>query len=111
MSQPVVVGIGYFCVGLLSAPMTVPAQSLRMRRIPPVMHGRAFAALRHLMQGTAPVGSAVAAPLLLHGGMGRIAAVMVTPAGLPRLWLPRYSGHEETLPAGTPGFDKRTGAG
>ncbi|MFE7836234.1 MFS transporter [Streptomyces sp. NPDC057474] len=110
-SQPVVVGIGYFCVGLLSAPMTVWAQSLRMRRIPPEMHGRAFAALRTLMQGTSPVGSAIAAPLLLHGGIGWTAAVMVALAGLPGLWLLRYSGQEETPPAGTPATEERTEVG
>ncbi|MEU6576363.1 MFS transporter [Streptomyces sp. NPDC046805] len=93
--QPVLVGAGYFCVGLLSAPMTVWAQSLRMRRIPPEMHGRAFAALRTLMQGTSPVGSAIAAPVLVHGGLGWTAAVMVALAGLPGLWLLRYSGQEE----------------
>ncbi|MEV0483394.1 MFS transporter [Streptomyces sp. NPDC050508] len=111
VSQPVVVGIGYFCVGVLSAPMTVWAQSLRMRRIPPEMHGRAFAALRTLMQGTSPVGSAIAAPLLLHGGIGWTAAVMVALAGLPGLWLLRYSDQEETPPAGTPAPEERTEVG
>ncbi|MFD7710127.1 MFS transporter [Streptomyces sp. NPDC059786] len=98
VSQPLVVGVGFFCVGLLSAPMTVWAQTLRMRRIPPEMHGRAFAALRTLMQGTAPLGSAVAAPLLLHGGVGWTAAVMVTLAGLPGLGLLRYSDEEKSRP-------------
>jgi MFS family permease len=94
--QPVLVGAGYFLVGLLSAPMTVWAQSLRMRRIPREMHGRAFAGLRTLMQGTPPVGSAIAAPVLVHGGLGWTVAVMVALAGLPGLWLLRYSGQEET---------------
>jgi hypothetical protein len=75
------------------------------------MHGRAFAALRTLMQGTSPVGSAIAAPLLLHGGIGWTAAVMVALAGLPGLWLLRYSDQEETPPAGTPAPEERTEVG
>lgn len=89
------VGAGFFLVGLLSAPMTVWAQSLRMRRIPQEMHGRAFATLRTMMQGTPPVGSAIAAPLLLHGGLGWTAAAMVVLAGLPGLWLLRYPTQDE----------------
>ncbi|WP_394437598.1 hypothetical protein [Streptomyces sp. SGAir0957] len=69
-----------------------------MRRIPPEMHGRAFAALRTLMQGTAPLGSAVAAPLLLHGGVGWTTAVMVALAGLPGLGLLRYPDKEKSRP-------------
>ncbi|GGS26327.1 hypothetical protein GCM10010252_76640 [Streptomyces aureoverticillatus] len=66
---------------------TVWAQSLRRRRIPPDLHGRSFAALRPLMQGTSPLGAAVAAPLLVHGGLGVSVLVMTTLAGLPGLYL------------------------
>lgn len=55
-------GAGFLIVGLLSAPMRVWAQSLRMRRIPAALHGRTFAVLRTLMQGTLPLGSVLAAP-------------------------------------------------
>ncbi|MGY0059862.1 MFS transporter [Streptomyces sp. LZ34] len=82
-----VVGAGYFAVGVLSAPMTVWAQSLRMRRIPPALHGRAFTALRTLMQGTPPLGAALAAPLLARGELATAAVIMATVAGLPGLWL------------------------
>jgi predicted MFS family arabinose efflux permease len=83
----VVVGSGFFAVGLLSAPMTVWAQSLRMRRIPPELHGRSFAALRTLMQGTSPLGAVIAAPLLVHGGLGVSVLMMTVLAGLPGLYL------------------------
>lgn len=86
--RTVVIGAGFFLVGLLSAPMTVWAQSLRMRRIPPQLYGRAFAWLRTLMQGTAPIGSVVAALLLSRGGGVAAAAVTMTlVAGLPGLYL------------------------
>ncbi|MCC3771528.1 MFS transporter, partial [Streptomyces sp. UNOC14_S4] len=82
-----VVGAGFFAVGLLSAPMTVLAQSLRMRRIPPGLHGRAFAWLRTLMQGTAPLGSVAAALFLDHGGLVAATLTMTLVAGLPGLYV------------------------
>lgn len=81
------VGAGFFLVGLLSAPLTVWAQSLRMRRIPPELHGRAFALLRTLMQGTLPLGAALATPMLVHGNLALAATVMALTAGLPGLAL------------------------
>ncbi|GAA4706694.1 MFS transporter [Phytohabitans rumicis] len=81
------VGAGFFAIGLLSAPMTVWAQSLRMRRIPPELHGRAFATLRTLMQATPPIGSALATPLLVGGRLTAAAVVMTLVAGLPALYL------------------------
>ncbi|KAK1180655.1 MFS transporter [Streptomyces sp. NBS 14/10] len=82
-----VVGAGYFAVGALSAPMTVWAQSMRMRRIPPALHGRAFTALRTIMQATPPLGSVLAAPLLARGELTAAAVIMAGVAGLPGLWL------------------------
>lgn len=78
---------GFFAVGALSAPMTVWAQSLRMRRIPPELHGRGFAALRTLMQATPPVGSALVTPLLVGGHLAAAAITMTAIAGLPALYL------------------------
>jgi MFS family permease len=85
--SPVAVGAGFFAIGLLSAPLTVWAQSLRMRLIPAELHGRAFALLRTLMQGTLPLGAALVAPLLAAGALGWAVAVMVLVAGLPGLGL------------------------
>lgn len=78
---------GFFAIGALSAPMTVWAQSLRMRRIPPELHGRAFAALRTLMQATPPVGSALVTPLLVGGHLAAAAVMMTVVAGLPAVYL------------------------
>lgn len=83
----VVIGAGFLLVGLLSAPMTVWAQSLRMRRIPAELHGRVFALLRTLMQGTLPLGSLVVTPFVVNGSIGLAAIVMTLIAGLPGLIL------------------------
>lgn len=79
----IVLGAGFLIVGLLSAPMTVWAQSLRMRRVPAHLHGRTFALLRTLMQGTLPLGAVLAAPFISTGGIGAAAIVMALMAGLP----------------------------
>jgi MFS family permease len=83
----VVVGLGFFGIGLLSAPMTVWAQSLRMRRVPAELHGRAFSALRTLMQGTPPVGTLLVTPFLAGDQPAAAAIVMALVAGLPALLL------------------------
>lgn len=85
----VLVGAGFFVIGLLSAPMTVWAQSLRMRRIPAELHGRAFATLRTLMQGTPPVGTLLVTPLLAGDQLAVAAVTMTLIAGLPAalVWL------------------------
>ena len=82
----VLVAAGFFVIGLLSAPMTVWAQSLRMRRIPAELHGRAFATLRTLMQGTPPVGTLLVTPLLAGDHLTVAALVMALVAGLPAHW-------------------------
>ncbi|TDC26496.1 MFS transporter [Streptomyces sp. 8K308] len=87
VARPPVVAAAFFGVGLLSAPMTVWAQSLRMRRIPPELHARSFAALRTLMQGTPPLGAALAAPLLTHAGLATSVLTMTVLAGAPGLHL------------------------
>lgn len=79
----VLVGAGFFVVGLFSAPMTVWAQSLRMRRVPAELHGRAFATLRTLMQGTPPVGTLLVTPLLAGDHLFAAAVAMALVAGLP----------------------------
>jgi MFS family permease len=78
---------GLLLVGLLSAPMTVWAQTLRMQRVPPRLRGRTFARLRTLMQATPPIGAACVTPLLDGGRLGSAALVMAALAGLPGLIL------------------------
>jgi MFS family permease len=85
--RQVPVGLGFFAVGLLSEPMTIWAQSLRMRRIPAALHGRAFATLRTLMQATPPVGAALVTPLLVRGQPNTAAVAMAAIAAVPALYL------------------------
>ena len=77
----------FLIIGLFSAPMTVWAQSLRMERIPRPLHGRAFTALRTLMQATPPVGAALVTPILHAGGLGAAAVAMVFFSATPALIL------------------------
>ncbi|MGI5283613.1 MFS transporter [Nonomuraea polychroma] len=77
----------FLLVGLFSAPMTVWAQSLRMRRIPAHLRGRGFAILRTLMQATPPAGAALVTPLLAGGRLVTAVTVMAALAGLPALAL------------------------
>lgn len=81
------VTLGFLMVGFFSAPMTVWAQSMRMRRIPPAFRGRAFATLRTFMQATPPIGAAAAAPLLAQGEFSSTVIAMVLLASLPALAL------------------------
>jgi MFS family permease len=57
--------VGALCLG----PLTVWAQTIRMRLIPPEMRGRIFGTMRSLMQATPPLGALVAGALLRTGGM------------------------------------------
>lgn len=82
-----VVAAGFTVIGALGVLMTVWAQSLRMERVPAELRGRAFAALRTLMQATPPLGSLVAAPLLARSQLTFAALAMAALAGLPALTL------------------------
>jgi MFS family permease len=57
LAAGVVIGLALF--GVCSAPMTIWAQTLRMRIIPERMRGRTFALLRMIMQGGNPIGGAL----------------------------------------------------
>ena len=70
-------------LGFASAPMTVWAQTLRMRIIPSALHGRAFALLRLVMQAGAPVGSAVVGLVLPVAGMAAAIAFSAVAVGVP----------------------------
>ena len=69
---------------LFLGPLTVWAQTIRMRLIPAAMRGRVFGLLRTLMQATPPLGALLAAPLLRHGGIPAagfaVAALLAVPA-------------------------------
>jgi MFS family permease len=63
--------------GVLMSPMTIWAQTVRMRVIPPDMRGRVFGLLRTLMQSTPPLGGAISAAMLA-GGRGIEPVVVLT---------------------------------
>jgi MFS family permease len=84
-------------LGLLTAPMTAWAQTLRMRVAPPEGHGRLFALLRTVMQATPPLGAGLGALVLPRGPavtVVSIAAVIALPALLlgPSLLGPAAAG-------------------
>jgi hypothetical protein len=72
-------------VGFFSALLTIWAQTLRMKVIPPTLRGRTFALLRTLMQSAHPLGGAAAGaifPLLTMPLMVMLSALCL---GLPGL--------------------------
>ena len=76
---------GVLLFGVFSAPLTIWAQTLRMRIIPPHLRGRSFALLRTLMQGTTPIGGALAGALLPLAGIPAMIALTAIFAGAPGL--------------------------
>jgi MFS family permease len=78
-------GTGLFLMGFFSAPLTIWAQTLRMQVIPEPMRGRTFALLRTLMQGTVPLGGAIAGWLLPLVGIPLMILITALLAGVPGL--------------------------
>jgi MFS family permease len=78
--------VGLVLLGLLSAPMTVWAQTLRMRVVPPESHGRLFAVLRTVMQATPPLGAGLGVLVMPHGAAVTVLAIGGV-MGLPVLML------------------------
>jgi len=77
--------IGLFLLGFFSAPLTIWAQTLRMKIIPADMRGRTFALLRTLMQGATPLGGALAGFLIPLFGIKLIIGVSSFVIGGPGL--------------------------
>jgi MFS family permease len=70
--------------GAFASPVTIWAQTIRMRRIPPALRGRTFGVLRTLMQSTPPLGGLVAGLLLAGGGgVGATVLAMVLVMAVP----------------------------
>jgi hypothetical protein len=70
----------FLLLGFFSAPLTIWAQTLRMKIIPNAMRGRTFALLRTLMQSATPVGGGIAGlimPLLPISAMILLSALLV----------------------------------
>ncbi len=75
-SGPLGAAVGLALYGAFSAPLTIWGQTLRMKLIPPGLHGRCFAIMRTLMQSGAPLGGVSAGfsvPLL--GERAAVAAI------------------------------------
>ena len=69
--------------GALTAPLTIWAQTLRMKIILERQRGRTFALLRMLMQSTNPVGGLLAGFLVPAIGMAWVIAISAAAIGLP----------------------------
>lgn len=75
--------------GLVSGPLTVWAQTIRMRYVAPQWRGRAFATLRMIMQSGRPIGGAIGGLAVAAAPLGAcllgVAAVMGVPPALALL--------------------------
>ncbi|HEY3230245.1 MAG TPA: MFS transporter, partial [Roseiflexaceae bacterium] len=77
------VSVGLFLFGAFSSPLTIWAQTLRMRIIPERLRGRTFALLRMLMQSGNPIGGAIAGILLPVLGVPVLIGLSALLVGLP----------------------------
>jgi MFS family permease len=77
------VALGLALYGAASAPLTIWAQTLRMRVIPEQLRGRTFALLRTLMQSGNPLGGALGALLLPLSGVTAALGAAALLVGLP----------------------------
>jgi MFS family permease len=84
LSTPLV-AVSLGLLGFFSAPLTIWAQTLRMKVIPNPLRGRTFALLRTLMQSTSPIGGAIAGVILPLLTMPVMIAVSAALIGLPGL--------------------------
>lgn len=71
--------------GLFASPVTIWAQTIRMRLTPEEMRGRVFGVLRTLMQSTPPIGGALAGVLLAGPTVAVPVLVMTGLMALPGL--------------------------
>ncbi len=78
-------GSGLVAFGLFSAPMTIWAQTLRMKIIPAAQRGRTFALLRMMIQSTNLLGGIVAGFVLPVIGMTAMIAVSALVITVPAL--------------------------
>lgn len=68
---------------LLGSPLTIWAQTIRMRLIPEHLRGRVFSLLRTLMQSTPPVGGMLGTALLTGFGLPLTILAIVLIIGIP----------------------------
>jgi MFS family permease len=72
-----------FLSGLLTSPLTIWAQTLRMRLVPPELRGRVFSLLRTTMQAAEPVGGALGGVVVATGGLVLALAGIAAAIGAP----------------------------
>jgi MFS family permease len=82
---PLVAAGGLALFGAFSAPLTIWAQTLRMRVIPASLRGRVFALLRTLIQAAGALGGVVAGWALPALGLPLLVAAAALLVGLPGL--------------------------
>jgi MFS family permease len=80
---PVFVLVAMFLFGFCSSPLTIWAQTIRMRIIPARSRGRAFALLRMMMQSGNPVGGAAGGFLTAAIGLTAVICLSSAIAGGP----------------------------
>jgi MFS family permease len=81
--SPMLAVLSLMLLGFFSAPLTIWAQTLRMKIIPSALRGRTFALLRTLMQATTPLGGVVGGvmlPMVILPGVILISALLM---GIP----------------------------
>jgi MFS family permease len=85
LAQPAFAGtlVVLAAVGALLSPLTIWAQTVRMRLIPAELRGRVFSLLRTLMQSTPPIGGLVAGTALAGGGLTPTVLVMAALIAVP----------------------------
>ncbi|MGW4383546.1 MFS transporter [Kitasatospora sp. NPDC004531] len=86
LNLPVVL-IGLVLSDLLSAPMTVSSQVVRMVRIPAEVRGRTMTFMRTLMNSTSPAGAALAAALLASNIYRPTVVIMTLVAAVPGVFM------------------------
>jgi MFS family permease len=74
-----------FTVGVLTSPLTIWAQTLRMGLIPEELRGRVFSLLRTIMQAAEPAGGALGGVVIAAGGVVVAVAGIVAAIGVPGL--------------------------
>jgi hypothetical protein len=84
-------GLCLVLFGAFSAPMTIWAQTLRMRIIPEALRGRTFALLRMIMQGGGPLGAVIAGAALPLIGVPALVAAASLVVAVPGLLGARVS--------------------
>lgn len=86
--------------GLMVAPLTVWAQTVRMGIVPAAMHGRTFALLRTLMQAGRPIGGAIAGLVIDPADLTPAILLSAALVGIPGLLGLAVRGVREARPPG-----------